>query len=162
MERTIAVVAQNNPGVVSRLSGLMDRRGFQVKGMGIGATQKADRARFTFIIGGDGQRASQAVRQLRKIVDTVEVEDLSGKKYVERCLMLMKFALPEEPEGRSAAKKQLGDAMSNYSHSILEESESALILEAMGKRSEMDECLEGVRSLGLIEAVKSGPLALGA
>jgi acetolactate synthase-1/3 small subunit len=156
MERTIAVVAENRPGVFSRISGLMERRGFQVNGVTVGMTQQPGRSRFTLVIGGDDRKASQAVRQIRKMVETVEVSDLSSGVCVERCMMLLKFSLPGE------RRAELSDAMKAFPHSVAEEHGDTLILEMMGTRQSMDACLETVRHLGLVEAVKSGPLALDA
>lgn len=162
MERTIGVLTQNNTGVLSRLSGLMERRGFQVKGMGVGTTQKADRSRFTFVIGGDSRKASQAVRQIRKMLDTVEIEDLSDRKHVERCLMLMKFTFPKDAKKRAEMKNALLEVMRTFSYSVLEDDGCLLILETLGTRASVSDCLEAARPFGLEEAVKSGPLALGA
>ncbi len=155
MERTIGVVAENRPGVFSRISGLMERRGFQVRGVTAGATQRPGMARYTLVIGGDERQAGQAVRQIRKMVETVEVEDLSAGGCVERCMMLLKFApSPEERE-------TLFDVMKGYPHSVSEDRGSSLIVEMMGPGVLLDDCLENVRGLGLVESVKSGPLALG-
>jgi len=92
MERTIGVVTEEGRGVFSRISGLMERRGFQVRGVTAGATQRPGMARYTLVIGGDERQAGQAVRQIRKMVETVTVEDLSAGGCVERCMMLLKFA----------------------------------------------------------------------
>ncbi len=156
MERTIGVVAENRPGVFSRISGLMERRGFQVNGVTVGMTQQPGRSRFTLVIGGDDRKASQAVRQIRKMVETVEVSDLSSGVCVERCMMLLKFSLPAE------RRTELFDTMKSFPHSVAGEHGDTLILEMMGSRQNLDACLEQVRHLGLVEAVKSGPLALDA
>ena len=52
MQRTIGVVTEDGRGVLSRISGLMDRRGFQVKGVTAGETQRPGHSRFTLVIGG--------------------------------------------------------------------------------------------------------------
>ena len=156
MERTIGVVAENRPGVFSRISGLMERRGFQVNGVTVGNTQQPGRSRFTLVIAGDDRKASQAVRQIRKMVETVEVSDLSSGFCVERCMMLLKFFLPAE------RRAELSEAMKNFPHSVAGEHGDTLILEMTGTREHLDACLETVRHLGLVEAVKSGPLALDA
>ncbi|MDI9370083.1 MAG: acetolactate synthase small subunit [Synergistaceae bacterium] len=156
MERTIGVVAENRPGVLSRLSGLMERRGFQVRDVSAGVTQQPGRSRFTFVIAGDDKRASQAVRQLRKMVETVDAFELSPAFCVERRMMLMKFDLPFE--GRPA----LFDSLRGYSHSIAGEQGDTLIVEVTGTGEQLDGCLEAARGHGLTEAVQSGPLAMDA
>ena len=156
MERTIGVVAENSPGVFSRISGLMERRGFQVKGVTAGITDHPGRSCFTLVIGGDDRKASQAVRQIRKMVETVEVSDLSSGLCVERCMMLLKFSLTSEK------REELLNVMKQFPHSVAEEHGDTVILEMMGTRESTDACLEAVRHLGLVEAVKSGPLALDA
>ncbi len=156
MERTIGVVAEDRPGVLSRLSGLMERRGFQVRGVSAGATQQPGRSRFTFVIAGDDRKASQAVRQLRKMVETVEAFELSPDCCVERRMMLMKFELPADRRG------ELFESLSAFSHSVAGENGDAVIIEATGSGEDLDRCLESVRRHGLVESVKSGPLALDA
>lgn len=162
MERTIAVTAQNHPGVVSRFSTLMDRRGFQVKGLGVGHTHRSDRSRFIFVIDGDDRKGEQAVRQLRKMVDALEVEDLSLRKYVERCMVLMKFSFPEAGDGRDAAKQRLFERMERYPYSIVQDGDGTVILEVVGTRESVEACMNEAGELGLTEAAASGPLALGA
>ncbi len=155
MERTIGVVTEGGRGVLGRISGLMERRGFQVKGVTAGATQRPGVARYTLVIGGGERQADQAMRQIRKMVETVAVEDLSVPGSVERCMMLLKFA--PSPEQRSA----LFETMKGYPHSVADDRGAALVLEMMGPGAMLDDCLEKVKGLGLVESVKSGPLALG-
>jgi acetolactate synthase-1/3 small subunit len=155
MQRTIGVVTEDGRGALSRISGLMDRRGFQVKGVTAGETQRSGHSRFTLVIGGDDRKAGQAVRQIRKMVGTVTVEDLTASGCVERCMMLLKFS--PAPGQREA----LFDAMRAFPHSVAEDRSHSVIFEMMGPAERLDACLESVRGFGLVEAVKSGPLALG-
>ncbi|NLK20073.1 MAG: acetolactate synthase small subunit [Synergistaceae bacterium] len=155
MERTIGVVTEGGRGALVRISGLMERRGFQVKGVTAGVTQRAGVARYTLVIGGGERQADQAMRQIRKMVETVAVEDLSVPGSVERCMMLLKFT--PSPEQRTA----LFEAMKAYPHSVADDRGPALVLEMMGPGAMLDDCLEKVKGLGLVESVKSGPLALG-
>lgn len=155
MERTIGIVTEDGRGVFSRISGLMERRGFQVKKVTAGATQCPGHSRFTLVIGGGDKKADQAVRQIRKMVETVKVENLSAVGCVERYMMLLKFfPAPEEREF-------LFETMKAFPHAVAEDRKSAVIFEMMGPGERLDACLETVRGLGLVEAVKSGPLALG-
>ena len=155
MERTIGVVTEESRGVFSRISGLMERRGFQVRGMTAGATHRPGMGRYTLVIGGDEGKGRQAMRQLMKMVEAVSVEDLSGHGSVERSMMLLKFApSPEE-------RKALFEVMKGYPYSVAEDRGQTLIFEMMGPCAALDDCLEKVRGLGLVESVKSGPLALG-
>lgn len=156
MERTIGVVTENRPGVLSRLSGLMERRGFQVRDVSAGVTQQPGRSRFTFVIAGDDRRASQAVRQLRKMVETVDAFELTPAFSVERRMMLMKFDL------QAGRREALFDYLKEYTHSVAGEQGDTLIVEVTGSGDQLDRCLEGVRSHGLVESVKSGPLAMDA
>lgn len=161
MKHTIAVVTPNNPGVVSRLSGLLERRGFRVNDVGVGATHKPNHSRFTFVIDGDAHKATQAVRQLRKMVEALEVRDLSAQKHIARCMLLMKFALSGEKEMRLETRKGLFEALKGQTYSVLEDDENTVVLEMMAAPEKADDCLDAVRAFGLCEAVKSGPLALG-
>lgn len=72
MERTIGVVTEESRGVFSRISGLMERRGFQVRGMTAGATHRPGMGRYTLVIGGDEGKGRQAMRQLMKMVEARE------------------------------------------------------------------------------------------
>ncbi len=155
MERTISVVTEKGRGVFSRISGLMERRGFAVQGVTAGSTHRPEHARYTFVISGDDRTAGQAVRQLRKMVETVSAEDLGESGYVERCMMLLKFCPP--PGERTA----LFEAMKSFGCLVADDRGDSVIFEAMGTAAHLDACLDGVKSYGLVEAVKSGPLALG-
>ena len=147
MERTIGVVTEGGRGVLGRISGLMERRGFQVKGVTAGATQRPGVARYTLVIGGGDRQADQAMRQIRKMVETVAVEDLSVPGSVERCMMLLKFA--PSPEQRDA----LFETMKGYPHSVADD-RGAPGARDDGPGAMLDDCLEKVKGLGLVESVK--------
>lgn len=155
MEQTISVVTESGRGVFSRISGLMERRGFRVKEVTAASTHHPGHSRYTLVLNGCDRAAGQAVQQLRKMVETVSAENLSTTGYVERCMMLLKFSpSPEERE-------PLLESMRSFGCTMTEDLGSSVIFEMMGPVERLDECLDAVRGFGLVEAVKSGPLALG-
>ena len=90
MQHTISVVTEDHPGVLSRLAGLVSRRGYNVNSLSVGRTDQVGISRFTLVVTGDDDSVSQIVRQLGKLVETVEVRRLSEGPFVERWMTLVK------------------------------------------------------------------------
>src|SRR5881409_3963177 len=90
LPHVLSALVQNVPGVLAHISGMLASRGFNIDSLAVGATEKPDLSRMTFVVHGDDAELEQVRKQLDKIVTVVKVQDISGEDFVERDLMLLK------------------------------------------------------------------------
>ncbi len=96
MQHTISVLTEDHPGVLSRISGLVSRRGYNVNSLSVGKTDRKGLSRFTIVVNGDDRSVDQIVRQLEKLVEAVDVKLLSTNPFVERWMTLVKVRASRE------------------------------------------------------------------
>ena len=87
---TVGVLVDNEPGVLSRVSGLFFRRGFNIDSLAVGTTHDPEVSRITIVIKGDEQKVEQLVQQLYKLICVQKVQVMQARNSVERQLLLVK------------------------------------------------------------------------
>ena len=95
MKHVISALVQNEAGVLAHIAGLFAGRGFNIDSLAVGETEDPALSRMTIVTEGDEQVLEQIVKQLRKIITVIKVQDFSGRDYVERDLMLIKVNAPK-------------------------------------------------------------------
>lgn len=91
MRHTLSVVVVNSPGVLTRVSGLFARRGYNIESLTVSATQRSDISRMTIVVEGDPAVLEQMVKQLNKLIDVIKVWDITDTA-LSRELALIKVA----------------------------------------------------------------------
>ena len=95
MKHTLSVLVEDESGALSRIAGLFARRGFNIDSLAVGPAEADGRSRLTMVVEGDQQTLQQMTKQLDKLVNVLQVLDLSQRPAVERELMLMKVSAPD-------------------------------------------------------------------
>ena len=90
MKHTISILVENHAGVLSRVSGLFSRRGFNIDSLAVGVTDDPEVSRITIVADGDEHTAQQLEKQLNKLVDTIKVRTLEPEELLARELQLIK------------------------------------------------------------------------
>ena len=97
MKTTVSVLVENHAGVLSRISGLFARRGFNIDSLAVGETNDPTVSRITIVADGDEHTAQQLEKQLNKLIDTIKVRTLGESELLARELHLIKLsALPSQ------------------------------------------------------------------
>lgn len=123
---TVGVLVSNEPGVLSRVSGLFSRRGFNIESLAVGPTQDSEVSRITIVVLGDDAHIEQLVQQLYKLICVQKVQVLSNRNDVERALLLVKVAADvKEREG-------LMRLVDIFKAKVLDVTKSSMILEITG------------------------------
>ena len=89
-KHTLSVMVENEPGVLSRVAGLFSGRGFNIYSLNVAPTLEKDVSLMTIVAEGDDAIVEQIVKQLRKLVPTVKVKDLTELQSVQREMVLLK------------------------------------------------------------------------
>ena len=170
---TVGVLVSNEPGVLSRVTGLISRRGFNIESLtvaptedeslsrmtiivslAVGPTQDREVSRITIVVLGDDAHIEQLVQQLYKLICVQKVQVLSNKNDVERQLLLVKVAAGvKEREGLM----RLGDI---FKAKVLDVTKSSMILEITGDNDKITAMMRLLEDYGILELVRTGVVAL--
>ena len=150
----IAALVENKYGVLTRVSGLFMRRGFNIDSLTVGETDDPAYSRITITICGDDYIREQFINQLKKLYNVKNVKYLEEKKSVERELMLVK--VKNSPENRS----EVMAAADIYRAKIIDYNPKTLCVEVTGEPSKINAFIDVVKPLGIIELCRTGVVAL--
>ena len=87
MKHTLSVLVEDEAGVLSRISGLFARRGFNIESLAVGPAEQKGISRIIMIVPGDNRTIEQLTKQLYKLVNILKVQDITNIPSVERELM---------------------------------------------------------------------------
>ena len=110
MEHVISVLVENRFGVLSHISGMFSGRGFNIDSLAVGETEDPSVSRMTIVVQGDDSVVTQILKQLNRQVDVIKVENLTGREYVDRELMLIKVAITAKNRGELLEIAKIGRA----------------------------------------------------
>ena len=150
----IAAYVENKYGVLTRVSGLFMRKGFNIDSLTVGETDDPAYSRITITHRGDDYAKEQLINQLKKLYNVKNVVLLEHDKTVERELMLVKAK--NSPENRS----EVMAAAQVYRAKIIDYNPKTLCVEVTGEPSKIDAFIEVVKPLGIIEMCRTGVVAL--
>ncbi|MGI6214116.1 MAG: acetolactate synthase small subunit [Christensenellales bacterium] len=150
----ISVLVNNQPGVLTRISGMFSRRGFNIQSVTVCETEDEKYSRMTIVISGDEYILEQILKQLAKTHDVKKVTHLSESESVFRELIMVKIAV------KPSKRRELLEIASIYEASVIDLSPNSLILELTGMPSKIDGFLLVLRSYNIIELARSGISAL--
>ncbi len=154
MRHTISVLVENKFGVLARVSGMFSGRGFNIESLNVAPTHDASLSRITAVLKGDESSLELCIRQLRKLINVVEVVDFKDGQAVARELVLIKVRsdVKSRPE-----VLQIADI---FRAKIVNLSPDSLIIEATGDDDKLTALLGLLEPFGIIELARTGRLAL--
>ena len=154
MKHTISVIVENKPGVLSRVSGLFARRGFNIESLAVGVTEDPNISRMTIVAEGDERDLEQITKQLYKLIDTIKVFDLPKDIAVERELALIKVATNEK------TRPEINQIVDIFRARIVDVAEDAMVIEISDEESKVEGIEKLLRKFGIKELVRTGKIAL--
>eukprot|EP01035_Chromulina_nebulosa_P036122 gene36122-48624_t len=154
MRHTISVLVENKFGVLARVSGMFSGRGFNIDSLNVAPTHDASLSRITAVLKGDEASLDLCIKQLRKLVNVVEVVDFKDGQAVTRELILVKVRadVKTRPE-----VLQISDI---FRAKIVNLSSDSLIIEATGDDDKITAFLGLLEPFGILELARTGRLAL--
>ncbi|AWT59442.1 MAG: Putative acetolactate synthase small subunit [Candidatus Moanabacter tarae] len=153
MRHTISVVVENNFGVLARVAGLFSGRGFNIDTLNVGPTHDPKFSRITATVMGDTQQLDQCIKQLKKLVEVIDVKDFSEGELAARELVIVKIAA----EGNRSEIIQICDI---FRAKIIDVSPLNLIVELTGDENKIEGFLEIIASYGIEDMARTGSAAL--
>ncbi len=154
MRHTISVLVENKFGVLARIAGLFSGRGYNIESLTVGPTHDQTMSKMTIVTSGDDNILEQIEKQLNKLVDVLQVTDLTGSGFAARELMLIK--VKAAPGKRGEIIQIAGVFKANVIHMH----QNSLILEFTGRSEKIDAFIQLMEPYGIIELARTGRVAL--
>ena len=150
MKHILSILVENKPGVLSRVTGLISRRGFNIDSLSVGPTEDPTMSRITIIVKADDVAYEQITKQLHKLVSVYKISDLTKESAIERELVLFKVnASPEIIEITNVFRAKIVDV-----------GKSSLTIEATGDESKLKGMEDLFRAYGIKEITRTGKIAM--
>lgn len=155
MRHIIAILLQNEAGALTRVTGLISSRGYNIESLSVAPTNDPTVSRITLVTTGSDQVIAQINAQLLKLVDVVAVEDMTSGDHLARELMLLKLHVAaEHVEAFNALSRRVGGK-------VLSPKPSSFIVELTGTEAEITEFIANAGAFGdIVEVVRSGVLGI--
>ena len=155
MRHLIAILLQNEAGALTRVTGLISTRGYNIESLSVAPTNDPTVSRVTLVTVGSDSVIAQINAQLQKLVDVVAVEDMTSGDYLARELLLIKLQVPAEhvPSVEGLLRRVGGR--------VLSPAPSSYIVELTSTEVEIGEFIANVGAFGqIVEVVRSGVLGI--
>ena len=154
MKHTISVLVENHAGVLSRITGLFSRRGFNIDSLAVGVTEDKTVSRMTIVVEGDAYTVEQLEKQLNKVVDVIKVRTIPQQDLISRELMLIKCTAT----GRT--RSEILDIAKIMDANIVDLTKTTMTLEICDLPDRLDLLEELLKSYNIQEAMRTGTIAL--
>ena len=151
----LSLLVENKPGILFKVTNLFRSRNFNIDSISVGVTENPDYSRMTITTFGDEKRVAQIVKQLDKMIDTVEVRHLDEHKTVYRELCLFKIKLRNANESMEINK--LANAYGGKVHDVKKDS---LMVELTATPEQIKAFEELIQPFGIIDVARTGVAAL--
>ena len=154
MKHKVAVLVENNPGVLAKVANLFSRRGYNIDSLVVSDTEDKAISRMTIVVDGDERTIEQVTKHLHKLVDVIKVNDLTNDDTVCRQLLLVRVAADRDTRG------EIIQLMDIFRARIIDIGRRSLIIEATGDESKIEAILKSLQPFGIQEIVKTGISAM--
>lgn len=151
----ISVLVENHSGVLSRVSGLFSRRGYNIDSLTVGVTENPEFSRMTIVVRGDEYILEQIEKQLAKLVEVVSIHHCEGSTTVVRELALIKV--------NAKASNRVGviETANIFRARIVDVGVDSLVVEATGSEDKIAGLISLLEPFGILELVRTGLTAMG-
>lgn len=154
MKYTLSVLVENQPGVLSKVSGLFARRGFNIDSLAVGITENSEISRITIVVNGDEYIVEQVEKQLNKLIPVIKVKVLQPGQFISRELSLIKVSCTTS---QRAEIMKIGELMKAE---IVDVSTSSLTFQCTDSEERTQTLISLLKPYGIKEIVRAGALAI--
>lgn len=154
MKHTLSVLVENQAGVLSKISGLFSRRGFNIDSLAVGVTNDPKISRITIVADGDDYVLEQLEKQLNKLIPVIKVKAFDNGNYISRELSLIKVNCPAPKRAEVLQIAQMMQAK------VCDVATSTVTLEFSDSAEQTEILLNLLKPYGIREIVRTGTVAL--
>ena len=154
MKKTISIKVYNESGVLTRISTVFSSRGFNIDSIAVGPTENSEISRIILVLLGDNQTIEQITKQLNKLIQVIEVKDITTRPCVERELMLIKVKSSRE------TRTEILEIAKIFRSKIVDISYNSITVEVTGDPGKIITIQELLSHFQIIEIVRTGKVSL--
>ncbi len=151
----IVVRVQHNFGVLARITNLFASRGYNIESLTVGVTHEPNIARITIVVKGDERIIEQIIKQLRKLIETLRVRDITCIPHIERELVLIKVHTGDEK-----ARDEIMRLVNIFRAKIVDVSTDTYTIEVTGDIDKIEAFIDLLRPFGIKDLARTGTLAI--
>ena len=155
MRHIISILLQNEAGALARVANLFSSRGYNIESLNVAPTADETVSRLTLVTSGPDAVIDQISKQLGKLIDVVEIADMTGADHIERELALFKLQVV------NGGADKLDAALKQFEARVLNDTQGHYTVEIVGGSQEIDRFLKRVASItDILTVVRSGAMAV--
>nr|YP_009394727.1 acetohydroxyacid synthetase small subunit [Polysiphonia elongata]ARW63289.1 acetohydroxyacid synthetase small subunit [Polysiphonia elongata] len=154
MKHTLSVLVQDESGVLSRISGLFARRGFNIDSLAVGPAEIQGISRITMIVRGDNRTIEQLIKQLHKLINILDVQNVTNLPCIERELILFKVFTSNN------SRSYLLEVASIFRAKVVDLAFESLTLEVTGDPGKIFAIQQLLSQYKILQIARTGKIAL--
>lgn len=147
-------MVENHSGVLSKISGLFSRRGYNIDSLTVGVTEDPSISRITIVVFGDDSIIEQIIKQLNKLIDVIKVQEIDMENAISREIALIKVNAPV------SARSSIIEISNIFRASIIDINDKSMIIETTGDPKKISAIIDVLKPFGIIELIRTGLTAL--
>ena len=153
-KHTISCLVENHFGVLARVSGLISARAFNIDSLTVSATEDPTISRMTIVVDADALKLEQVKRQLGRLIDVIDVQELREGAFIDRELLLAQV----NTNGKTRAVVEA--LAKQFGAKVADADDQSVVIEATGDTKILDQLVEQLRPYGITKLVRTGRVAL--
>ncbi len=154
MSRTLIALVEDKPGVLARVAGLLRRRAFNIESLTVGHSEEPGLSRMTIVVESDSTGAQKVAQNLNKLVNVVNVEDVTEQPTVARNLALIKVRV------NGGARLEVLQIVNTFRARVVDVGLDTLVIEVTGTEEKVEGLVQVLGAFGIVEMVRSGRIAM--
>lgn len=151
---TFAVLVENKAGVLARVAGLFARRGFNIESLAVAPTDERF-SRITIVVDAESAPLDQIKKQLDKLIDVVDITELSPAESALREMVLVRMNLADE-----SFVSEVEELVEGFSGSVIRVSGTQMMISLSSRPADLDELITQLRPFGIAELQRTGAIAI--
>ena len=153
-KHTISCLVENHFGVLARVSGLISARAFNIDSLTVSTTEDPTISRMTIVVDADALKLEQVKRQLGRLIDVIEVQELKEGAFIDRELLLARVG------ANGKTKAAVEDIAKRFGAKLADTNDHSVVIEAAGDTKVLDQLIDQLRPHGITKLVRTGRVAL--
>ncbi len=153
-ENTISIIVNNKPDVMARIAGTFSGRGFNIETISVNVTEDPQKSKIILTIWGNQETIIKIEKQLNRLMDVIQVDDLTGADAVRREMILIRVKAQDEAEAR------LRETLAAHGWKMVSSEGGGHIVEISGHREDIEKALAVLKPFGVEDFTRTGTVAL--
>ena len=150
----ISTLVEDRPGVLQKVAGMFNRRGFNIDSITVGSSEVEGQSRMVISVNADRKGLEQVTKQLNKLVDVIKIKDIT-KTAVKRELCLVKVSVPN-----AKARAEIMQYSNIFRAHVLDVTDQTLMIELTGDKEKINAFISLVEGYGIIRIARTGLTAM--